>query len=224
MRIGSGVRRLGADDDVPPRSFITCRGQIRDPDARGRAQFESTEIRCRHRGGLVDAGECLRCDGFAALELAGGLDVVVRCRPGPGDRIEALMTPSTAVAVLSPYTRVSDAIGYADFLALDRLLVATDDALVGIVCRCQLVDGSDLELVADRMTTTMWAVDIEDDIDEAAAILVEARGGIICVVDDEEEVLGLLGRGDFARAQIEIDLATEPGGCPTCNGCPIHLQ
>lgn len=224
MRIGAEVRRLSADDEVPPRrGFIECRGVISDPGARGRAQFESIAVHCRHRGHPVDAGECLRCDDFAALEPAGGLEVVVRCRLRPDLRIESLMTPSTSFAVVSPFTRVADAVGYANFLQLDKLLVATDDALVGLVCRCQLLDGSDIELVADRMATELWTVGLDDPLDSAAAALIEAGGGPLCVVEDDE-VVGLLGRSDFARADIEIDLAVDPGRCLSCGRCPIDLQ
>lgn len=212
MRIEGDVRRLGSDSEPRAGTYVTP-GVVGDPIARGRAHFESIAVRCGSRG-LISAGECLRCESFAGLEHAGDDAVVVYCRPRCAE-VGSLMTPVSSIAAVSPYTRVSDAVGYAEYLGIDQLLVATDDAVVGTVCRCQLVDRSDLELVAERMCTELPEIDVNASHAEAIAIL-ETSESSLCVVAGDV-LVGLVSR----RA---LRASREPAKCDTCGSCPIDLQ
>jgi len=209
MRIATQVRRLDREGPLTRESY----GTVRDPSARGRAQFERTIVRCAHRDVEVSAGECLACERFAGMQVEADASVVISCKLGAGGCIEEMMTPASGFAAVSPYTRVADADGYAAWLGLTKLLVARDDDLVGVVCRCKLADRPDTEVVADRMVTEILTVNAAATIAEAREILLDAQSGLVCVVADGE-VVGLVSATDLA----DPEAARESSCCPGC-GC-----
>jgi CBS domain-containing protein len=125
------------------------------------------------------------------------------------------MTPVSEYAIVSPYTRVSDAAGYAEHIGIDQLVVATDDAVVGLVCRCQLLDRSDIELVAERMRTELGRVEVDATPEETAAAI-EDGGETLCVVAGDV-LVGLIDRRALRGAPARPR-------CDTCGSCPVDLQ
>jgi CBS domain-containing protein len=101
---------------------------------------------------------------------------------------------------------------------ISHLLIEDTGALVGIACTCQLWDLR-REAIAAAMTRPVVTVDAAATVGDAALLVRERCIGCLPVVD-RGRVVGVVTRGDLARAGA-LDLADRR--CVSC-GSHHHLR
>jgi CBS domain-containing protein len=72
------------------------------------------------------------------------------------------------------------------------------------ICRAAHLEDKHLSeiLVAEAMTKEVWACNPGDPVQEAGAIMREARARCLPVVDGSEQLLGILSLADLAREAV----------------------
>lgn len=115
---------------------------------------------------------------------------------------------STAVFSVSPGTEVLVAVRMLAELKIGALLVMEAGRLLGIFSERDVVRGlaahgnlAGLE-VAELMTSLVRCVKRDQSTDECMALMTEARVRHLPVIDDQEQVVGLVSIGDLVKDTI----------------------
>ncbi len=141
---------------------------------------------------------------------------------------EASSTPRSAAAEVTPETKVGEimtrnlltarpdqsVLEVVQLLAKNRItglpVVDDDDRLIGVVSESDII-GKAGETVADIMTHGSWTVTEDTPLGEAAEILLRRRIRRLPVVRGDNELVGLVSRGDLI-----IFFATHVWTCSWC--------
>jgi CBS domain-containing protein len=141
---------------------------------------------------------------------------------------EASSTPRSASAEVTPETKVGEimtrnlltarpdqsVLEVVQLLAKNRItglpVVDADDRLIGVVSESDII-GKAGETVADIMTHGAWTVTEDTPLGEAAEILLRRRIRRLPVVRGDNELVGLVSRGDLI-----IFFATHVWTCSWC--------
>ena len=110
-----------------------------------------------------------------------------------------------ALLSVAPETPCLEADERARASGVRHLFVTRGRHLVGVLCRCDLYPEPDAEdVVAGRMSTTVYALEPNATLGEAAAAMASLGVGCLPVVRDDEP-LGVITRGDLRRAGVPED-------------------
>ena len=110
---------------------------------------------------------------------------------------------------------VIDALRLAESWGVHHLLVTSDQELVGVVCRCDLAEAGDSELVSRRMTSPFVFVNPRASIEAAAETMIAQGVGCLPVLDDLGQLVGVVTRRDLRAVGA---LPGSPGfdACAAC--------
>jgi len=126
------------------------------------------------------------------------------------------------LVTIDPRANVAEATALIRASGVSHLLVTDHGALLGVVCRCDLDEASDLEAVASRMTHHPLCLEPSSSPDEAAALMRVEDVSLLPVVD-RGEVVGVVGRGDLRAHGFEVDQLEEQAVCAAC-GSRQHVR
>jgi len=176
---------------------------------RGRARrlLEAARLQCSKGGPVIDGMTCAQCPRFVnAAPAADGHSLEIRCLWSAGDVVGDVMTLARAIVSVPPTASLPAADALARRCRVKRLLVVDGDGcLVGGISRSELAAGGEGETVADRMRTDLWVLRPDETIADAVDLFAETSVGCLPVVDDNE-VVGLVTRGDLIRVGVPADL------------------
>jgi len=214
IRIGAGPSLNGVRE-VDGR--VACRGV--GGVGRARELLEATRLRCQKGGELHDAIECLDCERFVNYKPSRNRrTVTIRCQWRFDDPVTDLMTTSAALVGVDPGTTIAAADELARRHGIRHLLVAREDDLMGVVCRCDLVPPVlEGETVGDRMSPEVWVLPATANLADAVDVMTSHEIGCVPVVDSGT-LRGVLTRGDLRRAGLPEALL----GAHRCEACGSH--
>lgn len=172
-----------------------------DRPLRGRALLAAAAIECRHerRGGL----ECASCPHL--LNVVPDPDrsgLTIRCVYFDNDAVNDLMTPATALVTIAARDSVGAARALLARSGVSQLIVTRDREVVGLVSASALDDvavnapvetACPPEPVRSIPSTTPLAV---------VARLFRTEDLALIIVTDDDNVAGVVSRGDMRRAGI----------------------
>lgn len=120
---------------------------------------------------------------------------------------------------VAPDTRCCDADERARALGVRHLFVtAPSGRLVGVLCRCDLYpEPAPTDVVADRMSSHIYALAPSASLAEAAAAMATLGVGCLPVVQ-HDRAIGVVTRGDLRRAGVPEALL----GAGRCAACGSH--
>jgi acetoin utilization protein AcuB len=110
--------------------------------------------------------------------------------------VSEAMTPK--VWVVKPDTLVVDALQVAACHDVEHLPVLEHEHLVGLVCTCDLESARLNAPVSTVMHTPARTIQVDDSIDEAAALMQDDDVGSLVVLAGSA-IVGLLTKDDLAR-------------------------
>jgi acetoin utilization protein AcuB len=170
----------------------------------GRALLlEAVRLRCRKGDPIHDGVECLACERFVNYVPSPERDeITVRCRWCEDDPVSDVMTPVYALVLVGPEWSLERAENEAIASSVHHLLVVEDDALLGVVCRCDLATPGAGELVRDRLVDSLWVTQSSATLADAAMAMKDNHVGCLPVVDGEE-LVGVITRTDLLRAGVD---------------------
>jgi CBS domain-containing protein len=107
-----------------------------------------------------------------------------------------------ALLSVAPETPCVEADDRARQCGVRHLFVRRGGQVVGVLCRCDLYPEPDeQDVVAGRMTTTVYALEADATLGEAAAAMCSLGVGCLALVRDDAPV-GVITRGDLRRAGV----------------------
>lgn len=136
---------------------------------------------------------------------------------------------TTAVVTIGTQDRVETARALLSKRGIRHLPVVENGRLVGIVAERDLRmaevvgSGAGSLVVADIMTSNLISVGAETSIERAAMLMADNKIGALPVVNDEDEVVGIITESDILNvflevmgvtpgtARLELSLADRPG-------------
>jgi CBS domain-containing protein len=147
----------------------------------------------------------------------------IRTRSRPGDERERFRPDDTRVAdVMSrdvvkvpPLAESGQASDLASSSRVEHLVVAEGSKLYGVLCTCDL-SRSTRAPVASIMSAPPVTVRDDATVRQAAALITATGVGCLPVLDAEDQLVGVLTRGDLARLGL-LDLSEQ-----TCASCGSH--
>jgi CBS domain-containing protein len=132
--------------------------------------------------------------------------------------------PSTAADLMSrniiavgPEDEIGNILGSMEKFRFRHLPVVRGDKLVGLVTHRDLLHASSSFLsdkaaerdevighvhVKDIMQTEILTASPKDRLSELGLLLFEAKVGCVCVVDDDEKLVGIITEADFIRCAL----------------------
>ncbi|HZU96617.1 MAG TPA: CBS domain-containing protein, partial [Planctomycetota bacterium] len=119
-----------------------------------------------------------------------------------------------------PETSVSNALAIAREHAIDHLLLAESDNLVGVACTCDLERAPGRAPASTCMKSPIVTIDGATTIREAADVMRSRGIGCLPVVAGRL-LMGLVTRRDLIRAGVPIDALAD--ACSSC-GARHHLD
>lgn len=166
----------------------------------------SADVQCRRGEPVRKASDCLRCARIVNFRPGPGHAITMRCLWCDDDRVDALMTPASAVVTIHPAALIAEAEAAAAAAEARHLVVADREGVLGVLCRCDLVAPiRPDETVGDRMSDPPWGVHHGATLGEAVTVMREKHIGILLVVRSSE-LAGVLSRGDLRRAGVPEEL------------------
>jgi acetoin utilization protein AcuB len=115
-----------------------------------------------------------------------------------------------------------EALALAGERGIHHLPVVDADALVGVVCTCDLRAAKPDSVVTEVMKKPALTLDAEREALEAAALMAERGVGSIVVVRDDRP-LGIVTRGDLLERVPESQAVMGASECECC-GLTRHLR
>lgn len=128
-------------------------------------------------------------------------------------RVQDVMT--TWPVVVGADDTAEEARCLAEAWGVHHLMVTSEQALVGVVCQCDLAHASDDEPVSQRMQSPFVFVTPGASIDAAAETMIGCGVGCLPVLDELGRLTGVVTRRDLREA------GALPGapGFDTCAAC-----
>jgi acetoin utilization protein AcuB len=159
-----------------------------------------------HKGGRERTlDDCRMCARFAAaVDGPGAGESTVCCVWSHRDPVSARMTDASALVTVDEQTSGADAAALAAQHQIHHLLVVSHQALVGLVCRCDLTDGRATTPVGRYMASEVFAIHPSASLGAAASAMRALRVGCLPVVADGF-LVGILTTSDLARAGIPAE-------------------
>jgi CBS domain-containing protein len=216
-----GVQIVGScgagDVEVPPLSFegaCDTRGVVPPGFAEGDERLAVARVCCHKRGAGRSGRDCLACDAFRGWADAGLAEIRVRCVWSSRDAAAACMTPAAELVTVAPEVPCAAADALARDADVRHIVVLRDGVLVGVVCRCRLYDARDDAPIGHLIDGTVFALDVDATLGEAAGAMAALGIGCLPLVDGDR-VVGVITRGDLRRLGApEAQL-----GAHCCAGC-----
>jgi acetoin utilization protein AcuB len=168
-----------------------------------------------HKGGRERTlDDCQMCPRFIGVEAGPGPgEATVCCLWSHRDPVSALMTDTSALVVVAEDTPCEEVDALAAKHGLHHLLVVAHQALVGVVCRCDLGAEHAGRPVSTVMATEIFAVHPTATLGAAASAMRTFRVSCVPVVSDGF-LVGVLTTTDLANA-----------GCwPAVHGPPAQVK
>ena len=111
--------------------------------------------------------------------------------------------------------RVIDAGRLAESWGVHHLLVTSDQELVGVICRCDMAEAADFELVSRRMNSPFVFVNPRASVEAAAETMIAQGVGCLPVLDELGQLVGVVTRRDL---RVVGALPGSPGfdACAAC--------
>ena len=198
---GSGYQKGSTHRETLRHSFLRCQTGMKDRPAL----------------------DCLSCPRFVNF-VPRSNSTLVRCLWTERDRVEDLMTLESALVSVDPFTSIDEADAIAQENEIRHLLVVENKRLIGVVCRCDLLEAAiPFETVANRANHCPWTIGPRTSLAQAAMLMKEKEVGMLPVVD-QRNVIGVVTRGDLRRAGVdEITLGgTSCDSCRSSSGVMVH--
>ena len=129
---------------------------------------------------------------------------------------------SHLVATTTAQTTVMDALNFAQQHQIHHLPVFSGEALVGMVCTCDLYDARLQATVEEVMKAPVVALDKKQTALEAAELMRERAVGSVVVLSDSRPC-GIVTRGDLLQHWPDIESTLGPSRCECC-GLTRHLE
>ncbi len=199
------ARATPAPLPAAPRGFETLREvtALVDPRRRtptARQLMRASHLHCQKGGHERTGAECLDCERIVSIKPSPGRSyVTVRCLWTEDDRVESVMTHASAAVTV----KASDTLGHADQVAagagVHHLLVVEHDAVVGIVCRCDLADAGSLAgllPLAAHVEHELFTVPPQTSLAAAAEVMQRLEVGILMVTEGAD-LLGIITMRDL---------------------------
>lgn len=135
--------------------------------------------------------------------------------------VAEIMTRRPLVTI-DPHANVAQATALIRDSGVSHLLVTDHGALLGVVCRCDLDEASELDAIANRMTHHPLCLEPGCSAAEAAALMRMEDVSLLPVVD-RGEVVGVVGRRDLRAHGFQVDQLGEQAVCAAC-GSHQHVR
>lgn len=189
------------------------------PPRGARELLRSARLRCQKGGPEHTALDCVDCPHFVNyVPSPDRRRLTVRCVWSDDDPVAALMTRAGAFVTVAGETTIAEADERARTEGIRHLFVTDGTALVGLVCRCDLVtamaDGVGERPVRARMTRSLVVVRPDATLAEAARTMRTAHVGCLPVVW-RGDLCGVITRGDLRRAGADESRL----GARLCTAC-----
>jgi hypothetical protein len=178
------------------------------------SSYASVRVDCQAGADAKTGLECLLCSRFRGWDMRADGEVTIRCQWSSEDPVTARMTLSAALATVQVTASCAEADEAARRAGVRHLLVLDAGHLVGVLCRCDLVDASPGNPVAALMPHDLFALDAGATLGVALAAMNRLSVGFLPVVTDRL-VLGVITRGDLRRAGVP----EERLGARRCAAC-----
>jgi hypothetical protein len=178
------------------------------------SSFVTVRVDCQAGADAKTGLDCLMCHRFRGWDLRPDGEVMIRCQWSNEDPVIARMTLPAALATVQASASCAEADEAARRAGVRHLLVLDGSHLVGVLCRCDLVDAPPRDPVAALMPEDLFALDSAANLGVAAAAMSRLGVGMLPVVTDKL-VLGVITRGDLRRAGAPEELL----GARRCAAC-----
>jgi CBS-domain-containing membrane protein len=162
---------------------------------------------CQKGGAAHSVEDCEACPRFHRWEVDHDTgEVQVRCRWPAFSPVSTRMTRTSALVTVTPQTPCAQAAQIARMHGVHHLPVLSAGHLVGLICLCDLFPRAEAtELVADRMSGEILAVDHGATLAEVAATMRMFKVGALPVIADGI-LTGLITRTDLRRVGVPARL------------------
>ena len=224
----------------PPATVPTFEGvreyktPVRHPVFQGNGVelLAMSQVQCQKGGRPKDASHCLQCSRFVNfVPSTDRSQITIRCFWSGQDPVTDLMTREPALVTVSPQCSCVTAHAIAEHNHVRHLLVVHNEALVGVICRCQTLEtGRNADPVSEWMSRRIGVVNSSATLAEAAATMAEHDVDMVVVIvpDTWNEntsqprptrfIIGALTRGDLRRCGVE-DAMVSATACAYCGSC-----
>jgi hypothetical protein len=206
-----GVRMVGssetADLRVEPISFEHCIDVAAHVPA-GAAEIEErlmvARFRCQHGGPKHTGQDCLACGHYRGWKDGPGFDsITIRCGFSDRDPVTVRMTCAPALVTVAPETMWREAEARAAEANVHHLLVMSGERLVGVTCACEVGRHPPDEPVRAALGPTVFAVEVDATLGEAAAAMVRLGLGCLPVLD-HGALVGVITSSDLRGKHSEL--------------------
>jgi acetoin utilization protein AcuB len=210
--------RISVEAETPfqnIRQIVAKGGSGYTAKSSAREKLCGSYLQCQKGMKNQSAVHCLQCPRLVNFRPQAN-SVLVRCLWTDDDPVEDLMTLESELVTVSPSTRVSEADNTARENAIRHLLVVEAGKLVGVLCRCDLIEeAAHDETVAERANHCPWTIGPDATLGQAARLMRDRQVGMLPVIA-RRELLGVVTRGDLRRAGVADALL---GGeqCASCS-------
>lgn len=166
----------------------------------------SARLRCRRGDPPHDGVACLVCPHLVNFVRTDDT-LLVRCLYCDDDPVHEIMTLASAAVTVTLTTTPERAAWEAEAQRVHDLLVLDGDRLVGVV---DCIDLRNAASVAAIMDTAPPCVSPSATLGEIVALVQETGARLVLVIDGGD-LIGLVTRGDLARAGVPPELLEASG-------------